>query len=393
MYNCHMCDLETKQLNGLMSRHWKTHCSELYSKEQYKSDLLKHNGRQLNNCLVCSLEVPIPKGEKESPKYHKKCYLSQISGSANPNYRGGKAKYQCRACLKEIEKHSTQILVKTPFCSTSCSMNFYAEPENRTEKQKANDIAAANLLRAQNGTDKQRKAHAESLVKLQTDRSSSIELEMIDKLRPSYPAIQHQVIKDFYTVDIYIPEINVYLDVHGNYWHNRPDNHIQSKRKRKFLEGKGLEYLEIWQNEMDLQDPVAWARKQIDVTILCGPPGVGKSWAARALSNKYTIVDYDKIGYDECLTLAQENTNVLVVTPIRATAMLQHLRDVGVRGRIIVIEEDASIVDSRLKLRGGELTESVLSRIKRYRAIASKQAQFVGTQAEVVEYLSASQSA
>lgn len=390
MYRCHMCELETSQLNSLMSRHWKKHCNESYTKDQYKSDLLKHNGRALNNCLVCKLEVPIPKGEKESPKYHKQCYLSTIGGTNNPNYRGGKTEYQCRACFKTIHKHSTLVLVESPFCSVSCSMNFYAQPENRTDKQKLHDAKAIKIIKSQNGTDKQRKAHAESLGKLQKDRSSGIETEVLEKIRKLYPSAVHQFVKDFYTVDIYIPELDIYLDVHGNYWHNRPKHQSGNNRKRKFFKNKDLRYLELWGNETQTKDLVAWAQKPIEVTILCGPPGVGKSWAANQLSNQYNVIDYDKVGYQACVDRAISGS--LIVTPIRATSILSALAEKDVRSRIIVIQEEAEIVAQRLLMRGGAFTDGVASRIARYNKIASSQAQFAGTQNEVIVYLN-SQSA
>ena len=67
MYKCHICNLETTRLNSLLARHYQKHCDGVYSKEKYKSDLLAANGRKLNNCLICNIEVAIPKGEKESP--------------------------------------------------------------------------------------------------------------------------------------------------------------------------------------------------------------------------------------------------------------------------------------------------------------------------------------
>jgi hypothetical protein len=75
-----------------MSRHYKTHCSTEYTKEQYKADVLARNGRPLNNCEVCDEIVPIPKGEAEAPRFHKACYTSNLSGAKNPNYKNAKAK-------------------------------------------------------------------------------------------------------------------------------------------------------------------------------------------------------------------------------------------------------------------------------------------------------------
>lgn len=92
MYKCHLCELNTKQLNGLMSRHWKLHVTDSYTKDKYKADVLAHNGRPLNNCEVCGEIVPIPRGEAESPRFHKPCYTANLSGTKNPNYKGEKTR-------------------------------------------------------------------------------------------------------------------------------------------------------------------------------------------------------------------------------------------------------------------------------------------------------------
>ena len=81
MYKCNLCDLKTKQLNGLLTKHWKKHCSDIYTKEQYKTDLLNYNGRAQPICPKCNLPTAIPKGEKDYPLKHRKCYIDELSAS------------------------------------------------------------------------------------------------------------------------------------------------------------------------------------------------------------------------------------------------------------------------------------------------------------------------
>lgn len=76
MYKCHLCALETKQLNGLMSRHWQKHSP--ITRVQYKVDVLSFNGRPPNHCKSCDIQTKIPKGKSEYPKYCRKCYLRLI---------------------------------------------------------------------------------------------------------------------------------------------------------------------------------------------------------------------------------------------------------------------------------------------------------------------------
>ena len=123
IYTCHVCGLKSK-LNVLLSSHFKKHAS--MCKDEYKKELLIHNDRAPKTCSICLKETKIPKGEKEYPRYHRKCYLAyQLNDKQNPNYKGGKTQYTCRFCNKGFKKHSSAVLVDDPFCSSSCSTTYY----------------------------------------------------------------------------------------------------------------------------------------------------------------------------------------------------------------------------------------------------------------------------
>jgi len=388
MYKCHLCDLQTKQLNGLMSRHWKTHCSADYTKEQYKADVLAHNGRPLNNCEVCGEKVPIPKGEAEPPRFHKKCYVKTLSGQNNPNYKGGLVDVACLNCETAFEKYESQLIGNNKFCSVKCSMNWYAQPENRTEKQKAHDKISPSILDAARQTDKFKIAHAKALAKMQSEKTSKLEIEVLNKIKQTYPLAHGQVVKDFYTVDIYIPEIDTYLDVHGNYWHNQQKHLASNNRKRNFFNNKALRYLELWGNEVDYStDLVAWASKNPLIYVLCGPSGAGKTWASKQLNN-FNIIDVDILGFDKALQAASAaKDKSLVVINTQATRFVKTMAQEGIRCFTAIINEDEGTIKHRLSLRGGVLTDGVKRRIKRYATLSMRLPQFNGTQSEVIDWL------
>ena len=138
MYKCHLCELETAQLNGLMSKHYQKHCLSVLSKEQYKRDLLIFNGRSPNNCKICNKETIIPKGESEYPQYCRPCFVEKLknsNGELNTNWRGGERVVNCAFCNSKIEKHSSHLKRLKKFCSISCCQSFYGLPENRTDAQ------------------------------------------------------------------------------------------------------------------------------------------------------------------------------------------------------------------------------------------------------------------
>lgn len=389
MYTCHLCDLKTKQLNGLMSRHYKKHCNESYSSAEYKKDLLVANNRPIGICKVCLLETAIPKGEKEYPDYHKHCYTkNMLQGSNNPNFEDKLISTDCAHCTKTLAKYKTQSGANS-FCCASCSTSFYSKLENQSEQKK---IAVENSriqMRELQKTDGARKASAEARAKLQKDRVSSGESIFIEKLREKFPDIEQGKVFDFYTVDAWIPSLSVIIEYHGNYWHNK-DNPID-KRKESFFKNNhpDKEYLIAWEseaNDISMLD-IDYIRKDFDVVILCGPNGVGKTWTAGKLKEDYNIVDYDTFSGDIDKLLDGVKEGDLIVTPIRAPFMAKQLRLKGFRVKLVVMQEDEDVVEHRLLLRGGQLTDSVRKRIKRYESIKNK-SMFFGTQDEVLKYLS-----
>jgi DNA replication protein DnaC len=268
-------------------------------------------------------------------------------------------------------------------------MNWYAKPENRTQNQTINDKKGKFLLEEAKKTDKFRIAHANALAKMQKDKTSKLELEVLEKIRKFYPLAEGQVVKDFYTVDIYVPEIDTYLDVHGNYWHNQLKHQSSNQRKRKFFSNKGIRYLELWGNEVDYaEDLIKWVEKIPNIYVLCGPSGAGKTWLANQLVNDFNIIDMDKLRFDECLEAASKaQTKSLVVINIQATRFVRELAEKDVRCLVAVINEDETTIKHRISLRKGTFTKGIARRIKRYQTLAAKLANFTGTQSEVLSWL------
>jgi very-short-patch-repair endonuclease len=292
---------------------------------------------------------------------------------------------QCEYCGKDITKHPSRLNHGKKFCSPKCSQNFYALPENRTDAQKeADKVNAARLLEYQK-TEKFKKAQVEAIAKLQKDEMSKDEISVQSMLADLGITSESQQVIDYYSVDLKID--NTCIDVHGNYWHNSKEAHDRSSRKRTFLENKGYEYLEFWTHEIKYtNNPIEWARKPIEVTILCGQNGVGKSYAASKISG-YTIIDYDNNSFGDCIEQAKTAENPMIVTPIQAKRMMDILAKDGIRSRIVVMREDEEVVTQRIESRNGKITQTVQRRAKRYRTIAAKYSMFVGTQDECIKHL------
>jgi hypothetical protein len=256
MYSCHLCDLKTKQLNGLMSRHYKTHITNIYSVQQYKRDVLTHNGRLPKNCKVCLKETVIPKGENEYPDYCRVCYDSLLCASAgdkNINWKGGKKTVSCSMCKTNIEKHPSHLKKPDKFCSTSCSQTYYGLPENRTEAQKANDIVQAERLRKMTTMPHLRAKLAKARNILACNRSSRKESHMVSILKSLYPNSIGGYLVKYYTFDAFIPSLNMLVEFDGTYWHSLPSCVSLDKRKTTYIKRwhSSLKILRIKENDWD----------------------------------------------------------------------------------------------------------------------------------------------
>ena len=393
MYKCHICGLETKQLNGLMSRHYKSHCNEFYSKEQYKIDVLVHNGRQQKICKICDFPTQIPKGEAEYPDYHKECYLNNLRASmgvSNVNWKGGQTNFTCTHCGKTRQSYSSQVSQNNVFCSISCSTQFYNIPENQSEAKKKAIEFNNNILRKLVHTEEFKVKRTTAMLKNGTTSTSKVEQDFHKHVQSMFPdAINgHQL--DFYSVDIWIPSQNLAIDVQGNYWHNMNNVRSVDYRKTKFFTNNrpDIRFHTIWESE--IKDGFMLYDRSYDITILCGASGTGKSWIGEQFKYKYEIIDYDKISkIDQLLLQSQMPTlkDKLLITPIRATWIAKELRSLGLRVKIVGLIEDEVIIEQRLKLRDSILTNGIKNRIKRYNNIKDKICMFYGTQKEIISYL------
>lgn len=238
MYKCHLCELETKQLNGLMSRHWLKHCPGALSKEQYKRDLLIFNDRSPNNCKVCNKETTIPKGESKYPKYCRLCFIEELknsSGKLNINWKGGKIIVNCAFCNSKIERHSSHLKRLNKFCSTSCAQRWYGVIENRTELQRANDVVQANRLRRFTKDPYHRAKLAIARSNLATTRRSKKEDACIAIIKGMHPNTAQSYLVKYYTFDAFIPELNLLIEFDGTYWHSLPKCISLDKRKNLYI--------------------------------------------------------------------------------------------------------------------------------------------------------------
>jgi cytidylate kinase len=126
------------------------------------------------------------------------------------------------------------------------------------------------------------------------------------------------------------------------------------------------------------------------VYILAGPNGCGKSTSATFLAHKFNVIDYDTNSFNDCMTLALNNTTKpnLIITPIQAKRMKRELEAKGARVSCIYLREPKNIIVDRILARGGKITPTIDKRIARYESLKDRIFDYYGNQQEVIEYLS-----
>lgn len=213
MYKCNLCDLETKQLNSLMTKHWKKHCSDVYTKEQYKIDILAANGRPQKLCQICSQPTVIPKGERDYPLYCKQCYIAKLSmqtGQFNNNWIGGKIEVTCAHCGDKRFSYLTQSEGENSFCSTSCSTIFYSLSENQSPAMKARYAQAGKQFKKLWKNPSFRIKQAASLVEQGKRKRSKKEEICFELIKSIFPDTIPTYLVKYYTFDMFIPSKNLH---------------------------------------------------------------------------------------------------------------------------------------------------------------------------------------
>ncbi len=63
---------------------------------------------------------------------------------------------------------------------------------------------------------------------------------------------QSEVPLSRYSVDFFLPDYNLAIEVNGEYWHTRPEQMERDQRKQEALEQAGIALLVLWDTEPHL---------------------------------------------------------------------------------------------------------------------------------------------
>jgi len=123
-----------------------------------KPSLLGYDTSAKMTCSGCNKEFIGTKDPRSKRNFcSSKCYLSRISGSANPNFRGGFVKKKCKGCAKNF--HQKLGGYQSPYCNSECRIKTMNDRRkiNAIRKKIKNNVRRSILSYVKKGTKANRK--------------------------------------------------------------------------------------------------------------------------------------------------------------------------------------------------------------------------------------------
>lgn len=168
-----------------------------------------------------------------------------LRGSDHP--RAKRATVSCDWCGKFIEIHEHELAEhQNHFCSLECRRVWYAKIwSQKADWKNSSRIRAAEILKRNNGITK--------------TRPQMIVNNMLLNLNINF---ENEKTFKYYSVDNYLTDFNLIIEVMGDYWHGNPNNQvslneIQIKNKRRdsakhtfILNYYNIQILYLWENDI-----------------------------------------------------------------------------------------------------------------------------------------------
>lgn len=199
-------------------------------------------------CEICNNDFYVSKKSTQrfcSPKCQSQWQLSN-TGFNNNRFKGGLLK--CRFCGREFLVGGYKYADgKEHFCSRHCRQEWYSTVWSQSDEWKETSRRrAVNIL-------------SEKPVKTQTKPQVKVN-EILDMLQVRYINEQPFV---YYSIDNYLPDYNLAIEVMGDYWHTSPLKYSDKINERqKFIISRdkakhtyianqyGIEILYLWESDI-----------------------------------------------------------------------------------------------------------------------------------------------
>ena len=211
-----------------------------------KIESKKNNSNKIKICEFCGKEYRSKyKGQKFCSRECVNKHQETLIGELSPKYNHIDIK--CEICGKIVSVKQSKV-GKQRFCSNECKEIWYNKYRNTPEKIKEQAVAVVKLL-------------TEGKIKKSMTKPHVIideTLEQLDILHINEYNIT------YYSVDIYLPDSNLMIEIMGDYWHSNPTtkygsakNEQQQKRigkdkaKHSYIRNQyGIEVLYLWEYDI-----------------------------------------------------------------------------------------------------------------------------------------------
>lgn len=174
-------------------------------------------------------------------------WQSMQTGNLNP--RRNRISCKCDNCGKDLEIiESNYVRFKNHFCNDECRKTWYSNVYSQSEEWK--DVSRKRAVKILNKRKQTTNTKPQRIIN-----------ELLDNLSIKY---ENEKEYTYYSVDNYLPEYNLIIEVMGDFWHGSPIkyshkklNDIQKKcisrdkAKHTYIKNKyGIEILYIWESDI-----------------------------------------------------------------------------------------------------------------------------------------------
>lgn len=229
-----ICQNCGKEFEDYQSNHRKFCCLDCKNEGLSK----RADSHKIKQCIGCGKTFRPKENRTKFCSYE--CYNSFINENSYT-----KVARECKWCGKEFYPNHH----KKQFCSKKCGYEWYSDFKSTEEQKQLQAQVVLNLYNT-------------GRIKQTLTKPHEITNAILDKLGVNY--VNEYNIK-YYSVDIYLPDNNLMIEVMGDYWHSNPTTKYKDvksvaqqktacrdKRKHTYiLKYYGIEVLYLWESDIE----------------------------------------------------------------------------------------------------------------------------------------------